>query len=92
MIKPEEEAGVLQVTLDRFNNVRLPRALALKEKVDRGEKLDETEVKFLAEVAADMHTLKGFLDRHPEYEPMVVKAIGLYDEITQKAIANEQAG
>jgi hypothetical protein len=92
MIKPEEEAGVLQATLDRFNNLRLPRALALKEKVDRGERLDDTEVKFLAEVAADLHTLKGFLERHPEYEPLVVKAIGLYEEITQKAIANEQPG
>jgi hypothetical protein len=92
MIKPEEEAGVLQVTLDRFNNVRLPRALALKDKVERGEKLDETEVKFLADVAADLHTLKGFLERHPEYESLVVKGIGLYTEITAKAIVNEQAG
>jgi hypothetical protein len=92
MITPEEEAGVLQVTLDRFNNVRLPRALALKDKVDRGETLDETEVKFLADVAADMHTLKGFLGRHPEFEPLVVKGIGLYTEITEKAIANEKAG
>lgn len=92
MIKPEDEAGILKVTLDRFNNLRLPRALALKEKVERGEKLHESEVKFLAEVAADLHTLKGFLERHPEYEPLVVKAIGLYEEITQKAIANEQAG
>jgi hypothetical protein len=92
MIKPEEEAGVLQVTLDRFNNLRLPRALALKDKVDRGEKLDETEVKFLADVAADLGTLKGFLERHPEYEALVVKSIGLYNEITEKAIANEQAG
>ncbi|NJD26035.1 MAG: hypothetical protein FIB06_11590 [Betaproteobacteria bacterium] len=92
MIKPEEEAGVLQATLDRFNNLRLPRALALKDKVDRGDKLDETEVKFLADVAADLHTLKGFLERHPEYEQLVVKGIGLYTEITEKAIANEQAG
>jgi hypothetical protein len=92
MIKPEDEAGVLQATLDRFNNVRLPRILALKEKVDRGEKLADFEVKFLADVAADMHTLKGFLERHPEYESLVVKGISLYTEITEKAIANEQAG
>jgi hypothetical protein len=92
MIKPEDEAGILQVALDRFNNLRLPRALALKDKVDRGEKLDEFEIKFLAEVAADLHTLKGFLERHPEYESLVVKGIGLYTEITEKAIANEQGG
>jgi hypothetical protein len=92
MTTPEEEAGVLQATLDRFNNLRLPRALALKEQVDRGEKLYDVDIKFLADVAADMHTLKGFLGRHPEYEPLVVKGIGLYTEITEKAIANEKAG
>jgi hypothetical protein len=92
MTKPEDEAGVLQATLDRFNNHRLPRALALKEQVDRGEKLYDVDIKFLADVAADMHTLKGFLGRHPEYEPLVVKGISLYTEITEKAIANEKAG
>jgi hypothetical protein len=92
MTKPEDEAGVLQVTLDRFNNQRLPRALKLKEQVDRGEKLYDVDIKFLADVAADMHTLKGFLARHPEYEPLVVKGISLYTEITEKAIANEKAG
>jgi hypothetical protein len=91
MTDTTNDAGVIQVLLDRFANQRLPRALALKAKVDGGERLEQFEVDYLADVLGDVRAIKGLVDRHPEYEPMVVKGMQLYAEITEKALANEKA-
>jgi hypothetical protein len=90
MTDATNDAGVIQVLLDRFANQRLPRALAMKTKVDGGERLEQFEVDYLADVLSDIHTIKGLVDRHPEYESMVVKGMQLYTEITTKALANEK--
>ena len=84
-----DDAGVIHALLDRFNTQRLPRALGMKEKVERGETLEESEVKFLAETLADIRAMHPLLERHPEYEVLSAKALGLYKEITEKALANE---
>ncbi|MDP3537637.1 MAG: hypothetical protein Q8S26_02920 [Azonexus sp.] len=89
MTMNSDDAGVVQVLLDRFNNQRLPKALAMKARVDAGETLQPFEVDYLADVLADVRSIKALVERHPEYEALVVKGIGLYKEITEKALANE---
>lgn len=89
MSNKTDDAGVIQVLLDRFNEQRLPRALLMKEKVERGETLEKFEVDFLAEVLADTRAMHALLERHPEYKELVTKALNLYTEITEKALANE---
>ena len=84
-----DDAGVIQTLLDRFNTQRLPRALGMKEKVERGETLEESEVEFLANILTDIRTLHPLMERHPELESLSIKALGLYKEITEKALANE---
>ena len=84
-----EDAGIIQTMLDRFNTQRLPRALAMKDKVDRGETLEPFEVHYLAEILDDARSMHTLLERHPEYHPLVAKAFDLYKEITEKALANE---
>lgn len=84
-----DDAGVIQTLLDRFNTQRLPRALGMKEKVERGETLEESEVEFLANILTDIRNLHPLLERHPELEALSIKALGLYTEITEKALANE---
>lgn len=91
MANTTNDAGVIQVLLDRFNTQRYPRALELKARVDRGEKLEAFEVDYLADVLADIHSIRALLDRHPEYEALVVKGMQLYKEITEKALANESS-
>lgn len=83
------DQGVIQVLLDRFNQQRLPRAMEMKAKVDRGEKLEEFDVSYLAGVLEDIQQIRPLLERHPEYEPLVVKGLALYKEIVDKATQNE---
>lgn len=89
MSTPTDDAGVIQALLTRFNEQRLPHALAMKEKVERGETLDAAEVNFLADILAETRSMHNLLERHPEYEELVSKALGLYKEITEQALANE---
>jgi hypothetical protein len=47
MSDTSKDAGLIQVLAERLETQRLPRALALKEKVDRGATLDEFDIEFL---------------------------------------------
>ena len=85
-----KEAGTIQVMLQRLNEFRLPRALDLKTKVERGEKLDNYDLEFLETVLADASGAQHLISRHPELQPLVGKLMGLYSEITTKALENEQ--
>jgi hypothetical protein len=90
MTDTTNDAGLIQVLLDRFNNQRFPRALELKAKVDGGQRLEQFEVDYLGDVLKDIHAIKGLVARHPEYESLVIKGMQLYTEITTKALANEK--
>ena len=91
MTTPDQEKGVMAVLMERFETQRLPRALALKEKVDGGECLDEFDMAFLQETLADSTKVRPMLARHPEFEPLASKVASLYREITENALANEKA-
>ena len=53
MTASEKEAGILAVLIERFEQQRLPRALDLKDKVDKGERLDEWDTAYLEEILED---------------------------------------
>jgi len=90
MTEHSEDAGVIDVLMQRLEKQRLPRALSLKEKVDRGERLDDDDIAFLEEVFADASRVKPLLDKHPQYESLAMKVLHLYKTITDKALENEQ--
>ena len=85
-----KEAGTMQALLQRLNDIRLPKALDLKKRVDRGEKLDSYDIEFLETVMADAISAQGLAEKHPEFKTLVGKLFGLYSEITTKALENEQ--
>jgi hypothetical protein len=86
----EKEAGVIQALVEQLEKQRLPMALKLKEKVDQGGLLDDTDIAFLEEVFATSTTIKPLLDAHPEWQDLAARMARLYKEITEKALENEQ--
>ena len=85
-----KDAGTIQAMLKRLNDLRIPRALDLKKKVDRGEKLDSYDIEFLETVLEDASGAQHLIAKHPELQTLVSKLVSLYGEITTKGLENEQ--
>lgn len=86
----DNDTGTITVLMERLEKQRLPRILALKEKVDNGEPLDETNLDFLEKVFSDAKYVMPLLERHPEYQSLAMKMLALYKEITEKALQLER--
>lgn len=82
--------GTAYVLLMRLNNERLPRALELKAIVDRGERLSDYDKEYLKRVLSEAGEVTRAANKLPEYRDLVKKMRELYDEITRKALENEQ--
>ncbi len=87
--KPED-TGLAIVLIERFEHWILPRALDIKAKVDRGDRLDDYDVDFLEELMKDAGEVRRHVDRAPEYQALYARVVSLYAEITKKGLENEQ--
>lgn len=89
MTESSKDAALIQVLVERLEKIRLPVALELQEKVDRGEVLNDLDIKFLEEVLGDVGQIKPLIDRHPEWQDLAGRMASLYNDITTKALENE---
>jgi hypothetical protein len=87
-----EDRGVAAALIERFEGWILPRALEIKAKVDRGERLDDVDVDFLEKELKALQSVKSRADRAPEYQALYTRVVSLYEEITKKGLENEQTG
>ena len=91
MSKLTENLGVTTALLERLEKQRLPRLLSLKEKVNRGELLNDSDLKFMEEVTTDAMRIEPLIEKEPDYHLLIVKLTSLYDEISARALENEKA-
>lgn len=91
MAQFSKDTGVMLALVERFQNERLPRALALKEKVDKGELLSDFDIAFLQEVFQDAKRIQPLVDQNPEWQEIAGRAVHLYKQIMDKALENESA-
>jgi hypothetical protein len=82
--------GILAVMMKRFETYWLPDALAIKERVDRGEVLSEWAAAYLDDVVKDISLAKPLVDRFPEFQPLYARTARMYREIASKALENER--
>jgi len=90
MQEDTDELGIIQVLVTRLEKQRLPVALQLLDKVNRGEQLNDMDIEFLETVFADTGKIKPMLDNNPEWQPLAARMMSLYNEITTRALQNEQ--
>lgn len=91
MAQASKELGVIAVLAKRMVEERLPKALALKERIDRGECLNELDLNFLEQVVKDANQVMPMMKDDPRVMQVGGRMLQLYKEITEKALANEQA-
>jgi hypothetical protein len=87
-----KQSGVIAVLAKRMVEERLPKALALKERIDRGDVLNELDLQFLEQVVSDTNAAKPLMRSDLRVLEVAGRMLELYKEITVKALANEQAG
>ena len=90
MTESRHDAGVLMVLLERLEKRRIPNAVALKNKVDRGSPLSDYDIEFMAKVLTDIKKTEPLLARNPEYQTLIDRLAHLYKEISVKALENEK--
>lgn len=90
MAEISRDKGVILVLLERFTKYRLPRAMALKEKVDRGEVLSKRDHDLLKRVQEDRRMMGKYVARNPEVKELAENAGRLWDEIVAKDRENQK--
>lgn len=91
MAEISKETGVIAVLAKRMVEERLPKALALKERVDRGELMNDLDLNFLEQVIEDANTVLPLAKDNPKVMEIAGRMLQMYREITEKGLANEQA-
>ncbi len=92
MDQKQQDAATIAALLQRVTENYLPRARRMLERVNKGEKISDFDIRWLKERYADSLKTQSLVSRNPEYSQLVAGFIDLYTEITSKAIENEKAG
>ena len=90
MKRSNETLGVISALLERLEKQRLPRLRRLQARVNQGEVLEKADLQFLETVSFDTQRLVPLVDENPEFQDLFIKLVSLYEEITTRALQNEQ--
>ena len=90
MSQHTDDTATLQALLDRLVKYRLPRAMALKKRVDAGDRMTDSDIAFMKEALEDAQDGQHFVARNPEFHALGGELVQLYEEIVEKATENEK--
>ena len=90
MDQSEKDAGTIAVLMLRMEESRIPRAERMLEKVDQGETLSDSDMSFLHRVYEDYRANQLIIERNHDFAKLMNAFFGLYTEIIEKAIKNEE--
>ncbi len=91
MSEVSKDAGVIAVLAKRMVEERLPKALAMKERVDKGGVLNDLDLAFLEQIVNDAGQLRPLMEKDPRVKELAGQMLQLYRGITEKALENEKA-
>ncbi len=86
-----KETGTIVVLAKRMVEERLPKALALKARVDKGDLLNDMDLRFLEQVLKDAEQIKPLMQKDPKVLEVAGRMLELYGQITARALENEKA-
>ena len=90
LLDPRAELGVVQALLDRLVKHRLPRLADIKQRVDAGQKLSDTDIEFLKDSLEDAKETSRHIVKHPELQALGSRVSTLYADIIRVATENER--
>jgi len=91
MNQAEKDEGLLEALVDRINEQRLPRLLALQKQVYENKALDNYDLEFLKMAIHDANIIQPLIERHPEYQKLTMEIIALYNDILKRDLKVEQS-
>jgi hypothetical protein len=91
MSEVSKDAGVIAVLAKRMVEERLPKAVAMKERVDKGGLLNDLDLAFLEQIVNDAGQLRPLMEKDPRVKEIAGQMLQLYRGITEKALENEKA-
>ena len=91
MDKFTKDEGIIFTLVERFETQRLPRLLEIKQHVDAGDLLSDSDLDFLKQVNKDARNNEYLAIRNPKWQELYAKAIHLHEEIVEKALDNEKS-
>jgi hypothetical protein len=92
LVDQQRPAGVEQALLLKLEQQVLPQTLELKRRVDAGEKLGARDIAFLDSVLEGLRRDGPYVQDNSQWEALYSRLVALYNEITHKALENEQPG
>lgn len=89
MEESANELGTIHSLIEQIEKQRLPLLLELKDRIDKGETLSESDIQLMTQVMLDAQWNKQLIDRDPEWQKICAEVIHLYDKIADKALDNK---
>jgi hypothetical protein len=91
MTQDERNAALVSAMLRHLNTRQLPKLFAMKERLDRGERVDPEDIRYIHDCLRHTLWVRYLCERHPDLRAICTHVTGLYKDITERALENETA-